>query len=80
LWGGFNSVFKLPYAGYRSYSSNVISNMGSNGYYWASTRYNGGTSPFRIYFGSSVGRGGESVSNIMSIRCFKNMAREDLIL
>ena len=35
--GAFNSVLKLPAAGYRGYINGQVSQVGTNGYYWAST-------------------------------------------
>src|SRR6056297_2240069 len=47
----FNSVLKLPSAGYRYYSDGSIYFAGSNGYYWSSSV--GGTGAGSLYFYSS---------------------------
>ena len=35
--GAYNSELKLPVAGYRSYSTGALDNVGTTGYYWSST-------------------------------------------
>jgi len=51
--GSFGSVLKLPLAGYRHYRSGSLTNVGSDGRYWASTI--GGTYSRYLYFSSSFG-------------------------
>ena len=71
----FMNYFKLPFAGYRSYSDASLSNQGSYGYYWSSSPYSADSYSARyLYLNSSYvlanyiyGR-----ANGLSVRCFKD--------
>jgi hypothetical protein len=69
--GALASVLKLPMAGYRSFSSGSLINVGSNGYYWFSTV--SGASAKRLSFDSgdaSMGTRGRASG--FSVRCLKD--------
>lgn len=68
--GAFNSVLKLPVAGYRSYSNGSLGNVGGSGYYWSST-FDGAKAS-----GLSFDSGGASILSYQralgfSVRCIK---------
>ena len=79
VFGGWNnytqtysSVFKLHASGYLNSSNGVLTNRGSNGYYWSSTQ-NNTTTGFGLYFKSNS----SSVSSYnkafgYSLRCIKD--------
>ena len=72
-WTNFWIALKLPFAGYRSYSSAGVSNQGSIGRYWYSSRYNTDGA-----YNLSLNSAGLNPQNAnyrasgYSVRCFKN--------
>lgn len=72
-WTNFWIALKLPFAGYRDYSSAGVSYQGTDGYYWSSFRYNANNA-YYLYFRSSALTPQDKYycANGYSIRCFKN--------
>jgi len=68
----YSSVFKLHASGYLNSSNGVLTNRGSDGYYWSSTQ-NNTTTGFALYFknnSSSVNSYNKAFG--YSIRCIKD--------
>ena len=66
-------ALKLPFAGYRGYSSADVYRQGFNGNYWSSSRYNTNLAYYLSF--SSVGLGPQSIEYRacgFSVRCFKD--------
>ena len=69
------NYFKLPFAGYRYYSSASLDNQGSNGYYWSSSPSSAGSNNARyLYLNSSDVNANSSSRRAFggSVRCFKD--------
>ena len=68
--GAFNSVLKLPVAGYRHPSTASLTLVGSFGYYWSSTV--AGTNARYLYFGSNTAPWTSNARAFgFSVRCLK---------
>ena len=72
-WTNFWIALKLPFAGYRYYSSAGVSYQGSNGLYWSSSRYNTNYA-YILYFYSTAltPQNTDRCAYGFSVRCFKN--------
>jgi len=72
-WANFWIALKLPFAGYRFYTSAGVSYQGTQGRYWSSSRYNA-NSAYNLYFKSSsiTPQNGYNRAGGFSVRCFKN--------
>ena len=63
----------LPFAGYRSYSSSSVGNVGSNGYYWSSTAYSADFAYLLLFYSSSlIPQNGDRRAYGFSVRCYKD--------
>ena len=72
-WTNFWIALKLPFAGYRYYSSAGVSSQGSDGYYWSSSRYNTNTAySLRFYSTALNPQDAGNRANGFSVRCFRN--------
>jgi uncharacterized protein (TIGR02145 family) len=69
--GAFNSVLKLPLAGYRSYSNGSLYDVGSFGYYWFST-VSGAYARYLNFNSSTAGMNASSRARGFSVRCLKD--------
>ena len=72
-WTNFWIALKLPFAGYRSYSSADVSIQGTTGLYWSSSR-NNVNNAYYLYFNSSniIPQNTRYCAAGLSIRCFKD--------
>ena len=69
--GAFASPLKLPMAGYRSYSSGSLFNVGTFGFYWSSA-VSGTSSRSLYFFSSNAGMSTDSRAYGFSVRCLKD--------
>jgi uncharacterized protein (TIGR02145 family) len=70
IFGNVNNPIFLPGAGFRDFSNGVISNVGSQGYYWsATTQASSVRANFFNITGSTAGTGSSYRANGFSIRC-----------
>lgn len=79
LWGwssdgtNFGIALKLPFAGRRIYSSAGVSDQGSNGYYWSSSRYTTNNAYYLYLSSTTLSPLNASYrAHGSSVRCFKN--------
>ena len=73
-WTNFWIALKLPFAGFRSYSSARVYSQDSYGYYWSSSRYDANYA-YHLNFNSSditPQSSGYSRACGFSVRCFKD--------
>jgi len=72
-WTNFWMTLKIPMAGYRYNSSAGVTNQGTGGYYWSSSRYSANYA-YYLYFSSAAlsPQGNYSRASGFSVRCFKN--------
>ena len=67
----FNSPIKLTLGGNRTYSSGLLSSVGSNGYYWTSSVFNT-NSYYILYTSAGSGKFNNYRASGYSVRCIKN--------
>ncbi|MDD4531376.1 MAG: FISUMP domain-containing protein [Candidatus Pacebacteria bacterium] len=67
----YASTLKLPSAGYRNYSSGSLTNVGSNGYYWAASVTGSGSNNL-LFHSSSATMSNSARAYGFSVRCLKN--------
>ena len=72
-WTNFWIALKLPFAGRRSYLNSSVSDQGTRGRYWSSSRSNE-TNAYYLYLGSAIINPQSYTyrSDGFSVRCFKN--------
>jgi len=72
-WTNFWIALKLPFAGYRNYGDASVSEHGSTGYYWSSSRYYS-YSAYKLLLVSTALRPQDSDTRArgLSVRCFRN--------
>ena len=72
-WTNFGIALKLPFAGYRYYSSAGVNDQGSNGYYWSSSRSSTNRAYYLSFDSTALIPQNSSVRAYgFSVRCFKN--------
>ncbi|GHW02233.1 hypothetical protein AGMMS50249_0190 [candidate division SR1 bacterium] len=78
VWAGsatlanFKSDLKLPYAGYRSFSTADLTIQGSRGYYWSSSPSLPNSAHYLYFYSSVLPQQSDTRSSGFSVRCFKN--------
>ena len=72
-WTNFGISLKLPFAGYRYYSSADVSAQGRYGFYWSSSRRNTSYAYYLSLRPTALSpQGADTRANGFSVRCFKN--------
>ena len=72
-WANFWIALKLPFAGYRIFSTAEVGSQGSDGRYWSSSRYDTSNAYYLYFHSTTLGpQNNNRRPNGYSVRCFKN--------